>query len=81
MSTRKRRPGEWPSPLRRANAGEGAESARGERVCEAQLDERLTGHADALGFLIDSFQQVDREIHVHTLDFTPRAASSGEINV
>lgn len=45
-----------------------------QRIGEAKLDERLARDADALGFLIDGLEEIDREIHVHTLDFTSRAA-------
>ena len=58
-----------------------SESTCAERVRESELDQCLARDADTLGFLIDGLQQVDREVHVHTLDCTPWTASLREINV
>jgi hypothetical protein len=44
-----------------------------ERIGEAELDERLTRDADALGFLIDGLEQIDRKVDVHALDLAPWA--------
>jgi len=52
-----------------------------QRIGESKLDERLARDADALGFLIDDLEEIDREIHVHTLDFTPWTASPGIIQI
>ena len=42
--------------------------ALAERVGEPDLDERLSGDAEATGFAIDLAQQIHREVHVHTLN-------------
>ena len=39
-----------------------------QRIGEAKLDERLTRDPDALGFLIDGLEQIDRKVDVHALD-------------
>ena len=52
-----------------------------QRVGEAKLDERLTRDADAFGFLIDSLQQINREVHVHALNLTPGTTSLRPVDV
>jgi len=43
-----------------------------QRIGHPQFNEGLTGDADAPSFAIDRAQQVDREVHVDTLDFAAR---------
>ena len=52
-----------------------------ERVGQANLDERLSGDAEPTGLLIDLAQQVDREVHVDTLDRSAGANRLAEVHV
>jgi hypothetical protein len=52
-----------------------------ERIGEAQLDERLPRYPDARRLAINRVEQVDREVDVHPLDLTPRAAHLGVIDI
>ena len=52
-----------------------------ERVCEPQLDERLTRDADAPRFLIDGAQQIRGKVDVHALHFTAGTTSFRPVDV
>jgi hypothetical protein len=53
----------------------------GERVGDAQLDKRLSSHADSLGLAVDRAKQIDGEIDVHTLDLAARARGACQIKM
>lgn len=40
-----------------------------QRIREAQLDERLTAHADSLGLAVKGPQELDGKVDVHALHF------------
>ena len=52
-----------------------------EGVGEPQLDEGLPADTNPPGLAIDCVKQIDREIDIHSLHFTARAAGSGEIKM
>ena len=52
-----------------------------EGVCQTHLDERLSGHAETPGFLIDLAQKVYREIHVDALDRAARSDRIGQVHM
>lgn len=52
-----------------------------QRIGEPQLDERLTAYTDSLGFPVYGMQQVNGEIDVHTLNFTPRTSGVRKIQM
>ena len=52
-----------------------------DRVGESQLDERLPGHADSLCLPINRTKQIDREVDINALDFTPRARGLFDLKV
>jgi hypothetical protein len=73
------------APISRSTESRGADRARlagnRQRVSESQLDERLSAHADSLGFAVNGAKQIDRKIDIDTLDFSARAARSREIDM
>ena len=52
----------------------------GKGVCQAHLDERLSGHAETPGLLVDVAQQVHREVHVHALHRAARSRRLGLVH-
>lgn len=52
-----------------------------QRIGKSQLNKRLTSHADSLGFPVYGMQQVNGEIHIHTLNLTAGASSLREIEI
>ena len=52
-----------------------------EGVRQANFDERLPGHTESTGLLIDFPQQVDREVHVDTLNGSARAEPFAKVYV
>jgi hypothetical protein len=72
-------------PLMRATRGlrfRGSRSvALDQRIGQPDLDERLPGHAEPTGLLIDLAKQVHREIHVHALNGAARPNGLGEVHM
>ena len=52
-----------------------------ERIGKSNLDERLPGHAESTGLLVDLAQEVHREIHVHALNRPAGPDRLGEVHV